>query len=83
MAEILEKLSFLQGTQGGTNTRGMAGNTGVSTGSLDNPPVVVGDARVAELEKQLGDLTYRRLDYLEKMHEQQIHVQVGVSMHFL
>ena len=32
--------------------------------------------RVVELERQLADLTHQRLDYLEKMQQQQIDWQV-------
>lgn len=34
-------------------------------------------ARVRELEKQLADMTDRRLDYMERLQEQQLAMQVG------
>ena len=38
--------------------------------------ITTDESRVALLQKQLDDLTHRRLDYLEKMHKQQLALQV-------
>ena len=38
--------------------------------------ILILNLQVKDLEKQLNELTQRRLDYLEKMQEQQMSVQV-------
>lgn len=83
MTEILEKLSNIQSTNpsppptglGNTGTSGMTGVSGVTVGSLGEGSSTGG--RIGDLEKQLQDLTQRRLDYLEKMNEKQMMVQVA------
>ena len=77
MAEILEKLAVLQSTNPPLSA---LVSTAGSTGPLEKTAGSEANGRVGELEKQLGDLTQRRLDYLEKMHEQQMKVQVRIEV---
>jgi len=76
MNEILSKIAILQSAQ--------------QTASQIAPAARSAEADVAkyqkkldELEAQLAGLTRDRLDYLEKLHQQQLDVQVFVFCHYI
>ncbi|KAL4237540.1 hypothetical protein ACF0H5_002254 [Mactra antiquata] len=62
MAEVLAKISEIQGTGSQTTT-----GSGTRSGADGE--------RVQQLEKQLADMTERRIEYMERLQEQQIAMQ--------
>ena len=69
MAEILNRLSTIQ------NTPTVAVENAKSVPSQDPEK-----ERLSELEKQVSEMTQKRIDHLEKIQEQQMHWQVSYQI---
>jgi Hedgehog signalling target len=82
MSEVLTKISALQ--ESSKQTQQDAVSTKIAEAShlaaANNAEVEIYRKKMEELEKQLSGLTQQRLDYLEKLHQQQLDIQVGSIM---
>ncbi len=80
MAQILDHLSYIQkggatmqSTDSGIHT--ITGNSKATTDTMD-AMTTKELQRIDDLERQIDDMTQRRLEYLEKMQDQYMNVQV-------
>jgi len=69
--EILSKIAILQSAQ-------QTASQIAPTAKLADADAVKYQKKLEELETQLSSLTHNRLDYLEKLYQQQLDVQVFV-----
>lgn len=75
MQEIMKELSDIKRSQVSVPERGDSTRVMLEQMELREEQREA-EQRVKDMEKHLADLTNRRLDYLEVMHQRQVDVQV-------